>query len=92
MYNSKTTMGLKFNNETFTSDIYIYGIDNALVEVIMKKFQLWMALQNFWKSNQRWTELSEKENAQVSEKIQLVDGQRKISIEPSSTNFETNFN
>ena len=37
-------------------------------------------------------ELSEKRKfLQVSEKIQLVDGQRKISIEPSSTDFEVEF-
>ena len=81
--------------EHLLAAFYIYGIDNALVEVDNEEIPIMDgSAKDFLKilNKIELKELSEKRKfLQVSEKIQLVDGQRKISIEPSSTDFEVEF-
>ena len=61
----------------------------------MKKFQLWTALQKTFISVLEKINLqsqsSKRKYLKISNKIELIDGKRKISIEPNESSLEVNF-
>ena len=74
---------------------YISGIDNALVAIICEEVPIMDgSAKEFLTilSSAEITTLSEKRKyLKISKKLELVDGKRKISIEPNNNSLEVDF-
>ena len=81
--------------EHLLAAFYICGIDNALVEINCEEVPIMDgSAKEFLKilRNTEITTLSEKRKyLKISKKFELVDGRRKISIEPNNNSLEVDF-
>ena len=81
--------------EHLLAAFYICGIDNALVEINCEEVPIMDgSAKEFLKTlrNTKITTLSEKRKyLKISKKFELVDGRRKISIEPNNNSLEVDF-
>ena len=81
--------------EHLLAAFYICGIDNALVEINCEEVPIMDgSAKEFLKTlrNTKITTLSEKRKyLKISKNFELVDGRRKISIEPNNNSLEVDF-
>ena len=81
--------------EHLLAAFYISGIDNALVEINCEEVPIMDgSAKEFLRilSSAEITTLSEKRKyLKISKKLELVDGKRKISIEPNNNSLEVDF-
>ena len=92
----ENSFGVKVSTvEHLLAAFYISGVDNALVEIDNEEVPIMdgsakdflIALKKIEIINQ-----SEKRKyLKISNKVELIDGERKISIEPNDTTFEVDF-
>ena len=88
--------GIKVSTvEHLLAAFYISGIDNALVEINCEEVPIMDgSAKEFLRilSSAEITTLSEKRKyLKISKKLELVDGKRKISIEPNNNSLEVDF-
>ena len=81
--------------EHLLAAFYIAGIDNAIVEINTEEVPIMDgSAKDFLeviKLVELVNQLKKRKYLKISNKIDLVDGKRKISIEPNSNSFEVNF-
>ena len=75
--------------------LYIAGIDNAIIEIDNEEVPIMDGSAKDFLNELKKVKLvrqqSERKYLYVKEKIELIDGKREISIEPSDTSFEVDF-
>ena len=81
--------------EHLLASLYILGIDNALIEIDNEEVPIMDgSAKNFLDKLQK-IEIksldSKRKYLKIKDKIELVDGERKILIEPSDSSFEVDF-
>ena len=95
-----TTLENSFGTKVSTVEhllaaVYIYGIDNLIIEIDNEEVPIMDGSAKIFLENLSKVELinqSEKRKyLKVIDKVELVDGERKISIEPSHESFEIDF-
>ena len=95
-----TTLENSFGTKVSTVEhllaaVYIYGIDNLIVEIDNEEVPIMDGSAKIFLENLSKVDLinqSEKRKyLKVIDKVELVDGERKISIEPSHESFEIDF-
>ena len=88
--------GIKVSTvEHLMAALYIVGIDNALVEINNEEVPIMDGSSKDFLEILEKTDLviqdKKRKYLKISSKIELVDGQRKISIEPNSSSLEVDF-
>jgi len=95
-----TTLQNKFNAKVSTVEhlmaaLYIAGIDNVTVEIDSEEVPIMDgSAKNFFdvlKSADLTTQSAERKYLKILEKVDLIDGERNISIEPNDETFEVDF-
>ncbi len=95
-----TTLQNKFNAKVSTVEhlmaaLYITGIDNVTVEIDNEEVPIMDgSAKNFFdvlKSADLTTQSAERKYLKILEKVDLIDGERNISIEPNDETFEVDF-
>ncbi len=95
-----TTLQNKFNVKVSTVEhlmaaLYITGIDNVTVEIDNEEVPIMDgSAKNFFdvlKSEDLTTQSAERKYLKILEKVDLIDGERNISIEPNDETFEVDF-
>ncbi len=95
-----TTLQNKFNVKVSTVEhlmaaLYIAGIDNVTVEIDNEEVPIMDgSAKNFFdvlKSEDLTTQSAERKYLKILEKVDLIDGERNISIEPNDETFEVDF-
>ena len=95
-----TTLENSFGTKVSTVEhllaaIYIYGIDNLIVEIDNEEVPIMDGSAKIFLENLSKVELinqsKKRKYLKVIDKVELVDGERKISIEPSHESFEIDF-
>lgn len=81
--------------EHLMAALYFSGIDNALVEVNSDEIPILdgsaKEFLNIIKQKNVKTQIKNRKYLKIEKKIELVDGDRRISIEPSNNNLEVEF-
>ena len=95
-----TTLENKFGIKVSTVEhllaaFYIIGIDNALVEIDNEEVPIMDGSSKDFLNAFKKIDLAEQSQKRkylkIIDKIELIDGKRKISIEPNESSFEINF-
>ena len=95
-----TTLQNKFNAKVSTVEhlmaaLYITGIDNVTVEIDNEEVPIMDgSAKNFFdvlESADLTTQSAERKYLKILEKVDLIDGERNISIEPNDETFEVDF-
>ncbi len=92
----ENSYGVKVSTvEHLLAAFYIIGIDNALVEIDSEEVPIMDGSSKDFLNTLRKIDLvdqtKKRKYLKIINKIELVDGKRKISIEPSVVSFEVNF-
>ena len=81
--------------EHLMAALYFSGIDNALIEVNSDEIPILdgsaKEFLNIIKQKKIKTQLKKRKYLKIQKKIELVDGDRRISIEPNKNNLEVEF-
>ena len=81
--------------EHLLAAFYIIGIDNAIIEINCEEVPIMdgsaKEFLEIFKKTKLITQEAKNFFLRVTEKIELIDGERHISIEPNDTNFEVDF-
>ena len=88
--------GIKVSTvEHLLAALYISGIDNAIVEIDNEEVPIMDGSAKIFLENLSKVELNnqskKRKYLKIIDKVELVDGERKISIEPSHESFEIDF-
>ena len=95
-----TTLENKYSVKVSTVEhllaaFYIAGIDNAIVEIDNEEVPIMDGSSkdflNVLKKSHLLNQNKKRKYLKISNKIELIDGKRKISAEPNSTSLEVNF-
>ncbi len=92
----ENNFGIKVSTvEHLLAAFYIIGIDNALVEIDNEEVPIMDGSSkdflNTFKKIDLVAQSQKRKYLKIVDKIELIDGKRKISIEPNETSFEINF-
>ena len=92
----ENNFGIKVSTvEHLLAAFYIIGIDNALVEIDNEEVPIMDGSSKDFLNTLKETDLIEQSKKRkflkISNKIELIDGKRKISIEPNEFSLEVNF-
>ncbi len=92
----ENNFGVKVSTvEHLLAALYITGIDNALIEIDNEEVPIMDGSSkdfiNTLKELQLVTQSKKRKYVKISSKVELIDGQRKISIEPNEKSLEVNF-
>ena len=92
----ENNFGVKVSTvEHLLAAFYIIGIDNALVEIDNEEVPIMDGSSKDFLNTLKETDLIEQSKKRkflkISNKIELIDGKRKISIEPNEFSLEVNF-
>tara|TARA_B100001057_G_scaffold472437_1_gene535748 strand:- start:90 stop:1016 length:927 start_codon:yes stop_codon:yes gene_type:complete len=92
----KNEYGVKVSTvEHLLAALYINGVDNALIEIDNQEVPIMDgSSKDFLKILERNVLLDQRKKRKylkISKKIELIDGKRKISIEPNEFSFEVSF-
>ena len=92
----KNNYGVKVSTvEHLLAALYILGIDNALIEINCEEVPIMDgSAKNFLevlKKSKTKTLLEKRKYLKILEKVQLIDGERSISIEPGDDTLEVKF-
>ncbi len=81
--------------EHLLAAFYIYGVDNALVEINSEEVPIMDGSSKDFLKELKKTDLKNQEKKRkylkITNKIELVRGEKKISIEPNNLSLEVNF-
>ena len=81
--------------EHLLAAVYIYGVDNALVEINSEEVPIMDGSSKDFLKELKKTDLKNQEKKRkylkITNKIELVRGEKKISIEPNNLSLEVNF-
>jgi UDP-3-O-[3-hydroxymyristoyl] N-acetylglucosamine deacetylase len=81
--------------EHLLAAFYITGIDNAIIEINCEEVPIMdgsaKEFLEIFKKTKLITQETKINFLKITEKIELVDGERHISIEPNDTNFQVDF-
>ena len=93
----ENNFGVKVSTvEHLLAALYITGIDNALIEIDNEEVPIMDGSSkdfiNALKELQLVTQSKKRKYVKISSKVELIDGQRKISIEPNEKSLEVIFN
>ena len=81
--------------EHLLAAFYIYGVDNALVEINSEEVPIMDGSSKDFLTELKKTDLKNQEKKRkylkITNKIELVKGEKKISIEPNNLSLEVNF-
>ena len=81
--------------EHLLAALYIIGIDNAVIEIDNEEVPIMDGSSkdfiNALKESQLVTQSKKRKYVKISSKVELIDGQRKISIEPNEKSLQVNF-
>ena len=88
--------GIKVSTvEHLLAAFYIVGIDNAIVEIDNEEVPIMDGSSkdfiNILKKTHLTTQNKKRKYLKISKKIELIDGKRKISIEPNEESLQVNF-
>ena len=92
----ENNFGVKVSTvEHLLAALYITGIDNALIEIDNEEVPIMDGSSkdfiNTLKELQLVTQSKKRKYVKISSKVELIDGQRKIYIEPNEKSLEVNF-
>ena len=92
----ENNFGIKVSTvEHLLAAFYIIGIDNALVEIDNEEVPIMDGSSkdflNTFKKIDLVAQSEKRKYLKIVDKIELIDGKRKISIEPNESSFEINF-
>ena len=81
--------------EHLLAALYIIGIDNAVIEIDNEEVPIMDGSSkdfiNALRESQLVTQSKKRKYVKISSKVELIDGQRKISIEPNEKSLQVNF-
>ena len=88
--------GIKVSTvEHLLAAFYIVGVDNAIVEIDNEEVPIMDGSSkdfiNILKKTHLTTQNKKRKNLKISKKIELIDGKRKISIEPNEESLQVSF-
>ena len=92
----ENNFGVKVSTvEHLLAAFYIYGIDNALVEIDNEEVPIMDGSSKDFLTELKKIDLKNQEKKRkylkITNKIELVKGEKKISIEPNNSSLEVNF-
>ena len=92
----KNDQGIKVSTvEHLLAAFYIVGVDNALVEIDNEEVPIMDGSSkdfiNILKKTHLTTQNKKRKYLKISKKIELIDGKRKISIEPNEESLQVSF-